>query len=337
MPRQRIIIAAQSPISRTLIGRLMAGLTSVEVAGEAVSAAQALTLVETARPDLAVIGASIAGGRDFDALRAKLVAARCRWIEIAGLQSGAEAAGPTRDRRGLPVLQHGFTPPEAGEAIRTVMAAPLDAPPAPPAPPPPAAPEGCEATDRFILIGASTGGVDALIEILSGFPADCPPTAIVQHTGRGYTESLIQLLGQGCKAEVVAPRDGMELQRGMVCVAAGGDRHLRVRAGATLRCLLHRGPPVSGHVPSVDELFHSAVAWADRAVGVILTGMGRDGAAGLAALRRGGAATIGQDEATSLVYGMPRAAWEIGAVEQQVPLSGIARAALRATQRGAVR
>lgn len=336
MPRKRIIIAAQSPISRSLMGRLLASLPGFEVAGEAVTAADAMALVETARPDLAVIGASIAAGRDFAPLRAGLLAAGCRWIEIAGLQSGGDSAGPTRDRRALPVLLHGFSVLEAAAAIRAVMAAPLDPPPAPLAQPAPV-PETGETTDRFILIGASTGGVDALIEILSGFPADCPPTAIVQHTGRGYTESLIQLLGQCCKAEVVAPRDGMELQRGMVCVAAGGEQHLRVRAGASLRCLLHRGPPVSGHVPSVDELFRSAVACADRAVGVILTGMGRDGADGLAALRRGGATTIGQDEATSLVYGMPRAAWETGAVEQQLPLSGIARAALRASQRGTVR
>jgi len=337
LPRLRIIIAAQSPISRSLIGRLLSTLPRVEVAGEAVSAAQAMALVASTRPDLVVIGASIAGGRDSAALQASMTASRCRWVEIAGLQSGSAMAGPTRDRRGLPVLCHGFTATEAAEAIRTVMAAPLDAPPAPSAARPEDQPEPAAGNDRFILIGASTGGVDALIEILSGFPSDCPPTAIVQHTGRGYTESLIQLLGQGCKAEVVAPRDGMELQRGMICVAAGGERHLRVRAGSSLRCLLHRGPPVSGHVPSVDELFRSAVACADRAVGVILTGMGRDGADGLAALRRGGATTIGQDEATSLVYGMPRAAWETGAVEQQLPLSGIARAALRASQRGTVR
>lgn len=332
MPRLRIIIAAQSPISRSLIGRLLSTLPQVEVAGEAASAAQAMALVTSTCPDLAVIGASLAGGRDSAALHACITAKGCRWIEIAGLQSGIAKAGPTCDRRGLPVLCHGFTAPEAAEAIRTVMAAPLDAPPAPSAATPENQAEPAAVSDRFILIGASTGGVDALIEILSGFPADCPPTAIVQHTGRGYTESLIQLLGQGCKAEVVAPRDGMELQRGMVCVAAGGDRHLRIRAGSSLRCLLHGGLPVSGHVPSVDELFHSAVAWADRAVGVILTGMGRDGAAGLAALRQGGAATIGQDEGTSLVYGMPRAAWEIGAVEQQHPLSGIAQAALQAAQ-----
>lgn len=332
MPRRRIIIAAQSPISRARIGKLLSSLPEIDLVGEATCAADAAALVDTARPDLAVLGASIAGGRGFAPLRARLIAANCRWIEIAGLQPGEAGTG-----RALPVLQHGFTPPEAAAALAAVMAAPADPGPAAPPVPEPAQPSAAEpaaSAPRAILIGASTGGVDALIEILSTFPADCPPTAIVQHTGRAHAESLIQLLGQACRAEVVAPRDGMELRRGMVCVAAGGDRHLRLRAGSALRCLLHRGEPVSGHLPSVDELFHSAAAWADRTVGVLLTGMGRDGAAGLAALRRGGAVTLAQDEATSLVYGMPRAAWEMGAVDHRLPLPAIAEAALRASQRG---
>lgn len=344
LARKRIIIAAQSPISRRLIGRLLSGLPDVAVVGEAVSGAEAIALVEAEKPDLAVLGAGLANSRDFDSLRPHLLSLSCRWIEIAGRQAGPDGVDATRDRRALPVLSPSLSPAEATAALRAVLAAPVDAPPTALTPtaltPTVAAPtaNGLDTpSDRFILIGASTGGVDALIEILSAFPADCPPTAIVQHTGRGYTGSLIQLLGQKCRAEVVAPRDGMELQRGTVCVAAGGEQHLRIRAGSSLRCLLQRGPPVSGHLPSVDVLFQSAVAWADRAVGVILTGMGRDGAEGLAALRQGGAATIGQDEATSLVYGMPRAAWEIGAVEQRLPLSEIAQAVLRATQKSTTR
>ena len=308
----------QSPISRALIGRLLARLPWVDVVGEATNLAEAMALVTSAQPKLAVVGAGLASSRDFETLRAALISASCRWIEVAGRQ-----------------LSPGNSDAEATVALQAVLAGPLDpSPPAArtPAPAPPAA-----ADDRFILMGASTGGVDALIEILAAFPADCPPTAIVQHTGRGNASSLIQLLGKECKAQVVAPRDGMELQRGMVCIAAGGDQHLRIRAGSSLRCLLHRGPPVTGHLPSVDELFNSATTWADRVVAVLLTGMGRDGAAGLAALREAGATTIAQDEATSLVYGMPRAAWELGAVEKLLPLSEIAQAALGATRRETVR
>lgn len=338
MARIRTIIAVQSPISRALIGRLLARLPWVELVGEAATLAEALTLLPQARPEMAVLGAGLAASRDAEALRTALIAGSCRWIEVAARTPTADASAAAFDQRGLPLLSAGLADHEATIALQGVLAAPVGtALPAAlhaslPAPPPVPLAE-----DRFLLMGASTGGVDALLEILAAFPADCPPTAIVQHTGRGNAASLIQLLGKKCKAEVVAPRDGMELQRGMVCIAAGGDQHLRIRAGSSLRCLLHRGPPVNGHLPSVDELFISATAWADRVVAVILTGMGRDGAAGQAALRKAGATTIAQDEATSLVYGMPRAAWELGAVEQLLPLSEIAQAALNATLREAVR
>jgi len=329
LPRKRIILVAQSPISRVLVGRLLSRLPDVEVVGEAVNSAEVEPLLAAAKPDVAVLGASLAHAREFDALRNRLLAASCRWIEILGRPPGLPEDEPLRDKRGLPALSPGYTLAEAQMALTAVLSAPIDA--APKAQPVAACP--APVAERFVLIGASTGGVDALIEILSHFPADCPPTAIVQHTGRAYSASLIHLLGQKCRAEVTAPRDGMELHRGMVCVAAGGEQHLSIRAGSVLRCLLHRGPPVSGHLPSVDMLFRSAVPWADRAVGVILTGMGTDGAAGLAALRQGGARTFGQDEATSLVYGMPRAAWLMGAVEQQLPLGEIAQAALRGAGR----
>ena len=338
MARIRTILAVQSPISRAIVGRLLARLPWVELVGEAASVAEALTLLPQARPEIAVLGAGLAASREADALRTALVAGSCRWIEVAGRTPIADASAAALDPRGLPLLSAGLADHEATLALRTVLAAPIGtALPAAPRAPPDAAPPVPQAEGRFLLIGASTGGVDALLEILATFPADCPPTAIVQHTGRGNAASLIQLLGQTCKAEVVAPRDGMELQSGMVCIAAGGDQHLRIRAGSSLRCLLHRSPPVTGHLPSVDVLFQSATAWADRVVAVLLTGMGRDGAAGLAALRKAGATTIAQDEATSLVYGMPRAAWELGAVEQLLPLSEIAQAALNATRREAVR
>lgn len=330
LPPKRIIIAAKSPISRALIGRLLARLPEIELVGEALSGAQAAALIKAKRPHLAVLGAGLANSHEFDIIHPSLKEAACRWIEIAGRQPSQDGFDKAYDHRGLPVLSPNFSAAEAGAAIDAVLAAPTIA--AGTFPQSPVAPAETQ-KDRFILMGASTGGVDALIEILSAFPADCPPTAIVQHTGRGNTGSLIQLLDQNCRAKVVAPRDGMELQRGMVCVAAGGDHHLRVRAGSSLRCLLHRSPPVSGHLPSVDALFDSAVPWADRALGIILTGMGRDGADGLASLRLGGAMTIGQDEATSLVYGMPKAAWELGAVEQQLPLCEIAMAAIRASQK----
>ncbi|WP_292290243.1 CheB methylesterase domain-containing protein [Marivita sp.] len=336
----RIVIVAKSPISRSLIGRRLVALPGIELVGEAVSLADAKRVIETSRPHIAVLGPSLAASREFKDLRDLLIAMPCRWIEIAGLNTAADSDGLARDGRHLPVLTHGMTQTQTEKALAEVMAAPVDrATSSETAPAFRRTPDAqtTEPANRFILIGASTGGVDALLQILGDFPEDCPPTAIVQHTGRGYSGSLIQLLAQRCRAKVMAPRDGMELRRGMIAVAAGGEAHLRINAGSVLRCHLRGGPPVSGHMPSVDALFMSAVPWADRAVAVILTGMGRDGASGLLELRRGGAVTIGQDEATSLVYGMPKAAWDMGAVENRHSLSNIAGAVLRATQAGVLR
>jgi two-component system chemotaxis response regulator CheB len=126
---------------------------------------------------------------------------------------------------------------------------------------------------------------------------------------------------------VAEARDGDPLLHGRVYLAPGGDVHLEVEGTGRLRCRVIRGDPVSGHCPSVDMLFHSVARCAKaRALGVILTGMGRDGAQGLLAVRQAGGRTLGQDEATCVVYGMPRAAFELGAVERQVPLERLGQA-----------
>lgn len=182
---------------------------------------------------------------------------------------------------------------------------------------------GAARLERIVLIGASTGGIDALLKVLAAYPADSPPTAIVQHTGQGYSDSLVRVLSRGCAAKVMAAQDGMFLDRGMVCVAAGTIGHLRLIPGDRLRCSLAVGPAISGHMPSVDALFRSALPIASRVVAVLLTGMGSDGAAGLLELSRAGSMTIGQDEDTSVVYGMPRVAFNLGAVRRQLPLPGI--------------
>lgn len=176
---------------------------------------------------------------------------------------------------------------------------------------------------KLVLIGASTGGVDALVNVLSAFPVDCPPTVIVQHTGKGFGAGLVQLLSLRCRARVVACRDGLDLTAGMVCVAAGASGHAVLSGFSPLRMAISSGDPVSGHMPSIDQLFLSAIPAGRRVVAAVLTGMGSDGAAGLLALRKAGATTIAQDAATSVVYGMPRVAWENGGAERQLPLNRI--------------
>ena len=181
----------------------------------------------------------------------------------------------------------------------------------------------------IVAIGSSTGGVEALLSILTLFPETCPPTVITQHMPATFTASFAARLDRASGAKVQEAVDGALLEPGKVYVAPGGVAHLEVVRSAGLRCRLVQGDPVSGHRPSVDVLFNSvANAVGDKAVGAILTGMGRDGAQGLLAMRKAGARTLGQDEASCVVYGMPRSAFEIGAVEKQVSLSHMGQSIL---------
>lgn len=183
--------------------------------------------------------------------------------------------------------------------------------------------------NKLIAIGSSTGGVEALLTVLSTFPENCPPTVITQHMPATFTASFAARLDRTCAPQVQEARDGAPIAAGHIYLAPGGEAHLEVTGGVQPRCVLRAGPAISGHRPSVDALFASvAQNFGRRAVGVILTGMGRDGAAGLKQMRESGAATLGQDEATSVVYGMPKAAFELGAVKRQLPLGAIGAAAL---------
>jgi len=180
-----------------------------------------------------------------------------------------------------------------------------------------------------VAIGSSTGGVEALIEVLSHFPKNCPATVITQHMPAHFTTSFADRLNRLCQPTVSEAKDGAMLAPGQVYLAPGGETHLEVYGIGVQRCRLVKAPVVNGHRPSVDVLFNSVAATArTNAIGVILTGMGRDGASGLLAMRKSGAATIGQDEASSVVYGMPRVANEIGAVERQFALHQIGQEVL---------
>ena len=184
---------------------------------------------------------------------------------------------------------------------------------------------------RVVAIGASTGGVEALISVLSEFPANCPPTVITQHMPAHFTKSLAMRLDRLCAPSVSEAVDGAELTQGQVYLAPGGLAHLEVVGGRSLRCRLRPGEAVNGHRPSVDVLFTSVSRVAgEKGIGVILTGMGRDGAAGLLAMRNAGARTLGQNQATSVVYGMPKVAFELGAVERQLPLAKLGHEILAA-------
>lgn len=172
---------------------------------------------------------------------------------------------------------------------------------------------------RVLAIGSSTGGVEALIAMLSRFPAQCPPTLITQHMPATFTRSFAERLNRLCAATVAEASDGAPIMPGQIYLAPG-SAHLEIVGGSKPRCRLNDGDRVSGHRPSVDVLFGSVARVCGRhAIGAILTGMGRDGAQGLLDMRKAGADTFGQDEASCVVYGMPRVAFEIGAVARQLP------------------
>jgi two-component system chemotaxis response regulator CheB len=176
-----------------------------------------------------------------------------------------------------------------------------------------------------IALGASTGGVEAIRHVLADIPPDCPPIVIAQHMPGAFTQRFAARLDEQVELKVVEAEDRMPLMRGTAYVAKG-DFHLRVEhSSGQLKCRLTQDELVSGHRPSVDALFLSvARVVGPLAVGAILTGMGRDGATGLKAMRTAGAYTVGQSPGSALVYGMPRVAFEEGAVVEQAPLEAIA-------------
>lgn len=180
----------------------------------------------------------------------------------------------------------------------------------------------------LVLIGASTGGIAAVEAVLHAFPADCPPTLVVQHIREGFVGGLVRRLNGTIRPQVIAAVDGDRLRRGAVYFAADGARHLALAGLSVPRCSLIAAAPVHGHRPAVDVLFESAVPWAGRVSAALLTGMGADGAAGLGALRRAGAFTIAQDRGSSVVWGMPRVAIESGAAGEVLPLDRIGPALL---------
>ncbi|MDD4002325.1 MAG: chemotaxis response regulator protein-glutamate methylesterase [Bacteroidales bacterium] len=176
----------------------------------------------------------------------------------------------------------------------------------------------------IIGIGASTGGTDAIYQVIKSFSKDIPGIVVVQHMPAGFTNMYAQRLNSTCSVEVKEAQNGDRVTPGKVLIAPG-DYHMQVKkagSGYTVKCMT--GDKVNGHCPSVDVLFNSlAENVGSKAIGVILTGMGNDGAKGLLAMRNNGARTIGQDQESCVVYGMPRVAYEIGAVEKQLPLERI--------------
>ncbi|MFZ4607026.1 MAG: protein-glutamate methylesterase/protein-glutamine glutaminase, partial [Caulobacter sp.] len=244
--------------------------------------------------------------------------ATLRALELGAVDCIAKPAGPAQGADALGELAMRV------KAAASARVRPIGQP-APTQPPS----QSYRTNGDVVAIGSSTGGVEALLTVISSFPKNCPPTVITQHMPSTFTPSFAARLDRCTEANVAEARDGALLEPGHIWLAPGGATHLEVTGSSTLRCRLRPSDLVNGHRPSVDVLFASVAATAgSRSVGVILTGMGKDGAAGLRQMRDAGARTLGQDADSSVVYGMPRVAWEVGAVERQLSLGRIGDAVL---------
>lgn len=332
----RVLVVDDSPTMRQLVTRALQADGEIEVAGTAASALEARELIKQLNPDVMTLDVEmpemdglsflerVMRLRPMPVVMVSTLTAQGTETAISALALGAvdcvvkpSAANP---------MSFDELPAKVKIAARVKRRSPsIEAEPA----------QGFRGTfqpgDRIVAIGSSTGGVEALIAVLTRFPPNCAPTLITQHMPPVFTRNLAQRLDRMCAPQVLEATHGAPLRPGIVYVAPGGDRHLEVSGGGQT-CILKPGGPVNGHCPSVDRLFASVARNVGaRAVGALLTGMGRDGAQGLLDMRRAGARTFAQDEASSVVYGMPRAAVELGAAEHQYSLARIGPAVVEAT------
>jgi two-component system chemotaxis response regulator CheB len=334
----RVLIVDDSATMRSLIGGILSADPEIEVVGQAADPLEARAAIKALNPDVITLDVEMPNMNGLDFLE-KLMRLRPMPVVMVSTLT-ARGAEATLTALELGAVDCVGKPVTAGAdafgslAARVKAAAGARVRPLRQASPGSAAPDAGDyrANGSIVAIGSSTGGVEALMDIVSRLPEACPPMVITQHMPATFTRSFAERLNRACRAEVSEAIDGAPLAPGKVYLAPGGEAHLTVEGAAHPRCRVTGGELVNGHRPSVDVLFASAAKWAGaRAVGVILTGMGRDGAQGLLAMRAAGARTLGQDEATSVVYGMPKSAFELGAVERQLPLEKIAGEILKLT------
>ncbi|WP_188054538.1 MULTISPECIES: protein-glutamate methylesterase/protein-glutamine glutaminase [unclassified Sphingosinithalassobacter] len=331
----RTLIVDDSASMRAALNRILSSDPAIEVVGMAPDPFAAREMIKTLDPDVLTLDIEMPG---MDGLSFLERIMRLRPMPVVMCSTlTARGAAVTIEALRLGAVDYITKPSGSAEDINReaallcskVRAAARAAPRAGPTPLPRATtPMHGTAGDAIIAIGSSTGGVEALFSLLPALPADCPPVLIVQHMPATFTRSFAERLDGECSVHVVEATDGAPVTPGTVYIAPGGERHMELAAGNRIR--LRRGDPVGGHRPSVDVLFRSVAAMGRSAVGAILTGMGADGAEGLLAMRRAGARTFGQSRDSCVVYGMPRAAFEAGAVEKELGLAALPEAILKA-------
>ena len=329
----RVLVVDDSPTMRGLITAALRRDPEIEVIGTAADPLEARALIKELNPDVITLDIEMPNMNGLEFLEKIMRLRPMPVVMVSTLtQAGAEITIEALEMGAVDAVGKPGAGVTASEAfaeltlkVKTAARSRVRAREAIEAPRPRA--DYRPAPDHILAIGASTGGVEALLTIVSAFPANCPATVITQHMPATFTPSFAARLNKMSAATVSEAVDGAPLMPGHIYLAPGGVAHLEV-SGTTPRCRLSQGDTVSGHRPSVDVLFRSIARLRRPMTGVILTGMGRDGAQGLLEMRNAGAHTLGQDEASSVVYGMPRVAHEIGAVERQLPLTRLSSAIL---------
>lgn len=348
----KVLIVDDSLFFREFMSRALSQDPAILVAGLAASAVEAKEKISALRPDVITLDMEILqlNGADF----LKGIRQSYPGIQVVAVSSmpgnvfEALQAGAvdfvTKPNAQSKIDNASFIK-EATDKIKIAAASSLTkrggrmAPLSPPPATPPAQPNFPKAPSvilkpqnkkTIIAIGASTGGTEAILAVIKDLPANTPGIVIVQHMPPVFTKMYAERLDRACKMTVREAKDGDRVEQGLVLIAQG-DKQMRVRADLTgyfVRC--EPGEKVSGHCPSVDVLFESVAQCAGaNAIGVILTGMGADGAKSLLAMKKAGAYTIGQDQASCVVYGMPMVAYNLGGVTEQLPLSSISGAIIR--------
>ena len=354
--KTKVLVIDDSALMRSLLSEMINSAADMEVVGAAPDAPTAREMIKALNPDVLTLDVQMPKMDGLEFLERLM---RLRPMPVVMVSAYTEAGSETTLRSlelgavdfiGKPRADGGQSMEDYAEElvdkIRAAKTARLRknpaasvglttataAPAATPTRPLPTA--GRSSGGRIIFVGASTGGTEAIKQFLSGIPADCPPILVVQHMPESFTASFARRLDSLCAPKVIEAQGNEKLESGTVYIAPGHS-HLQLRRSANGYVTeLLQTPPVNRHRPAVDVLFDSAAALAGRnAIGVILTGMGKDGAQGLLRMRNAGARTFGQDEATCVVYGMPREAFLIGAVEEQASLDDLARRVLAAVAR----
>jgi two-component system chemotaxis response regulator CheB len=335
----KVLVIDDSAVMRSFLGQVVAAQPDMELAGVVSDPVFAIDRIRRSSPDVITLDVEMPRMNGLDFLRTLMATRPLPVVMISSLTSeGADATVRALELGAIdffakPASLDEFKSvgPEIAEKIRGAAQArvfrrlrgtePLRSHPALARGPVAAGDPGA-----IIGIGASTGGVEALRQILSDLPGDMPPILIALHMLPGFTGAFARRLDAVCEMRVLEAEDGAEVLPGTAYVAPGGKHLLLAQSGGRYVVRLTQDPPLNRHRPSVDVLFQSIARTAgDRAIGALLTGMGADGAEAMLELRASGARTLAQDEASSVVFGMPRQAIALGAAQEVLPLGDFAR------------